>query len=88
MTRPLKEKTIPIKLDDFLCYFLLFVVGVSIIGLALLIIFPTDTTFFSLVGATCLVGIMLGSCLGAVFWTEKWDLNPVHAIGYCLRWKR
>lgn len=88
MTRDLKEKTIPITFDDFICYLLIFVVGISILGLALLLTIPTSDDVFSIGGALCLVGLMLGGIFGGIVWTDRWDLNPVHAIGYCLRWKR
>ena len=88
MTRPLKTKTIPVTFNDFICYFLMFIVGISFLGLGLLMTIPTSDMIFSMGGALCFVGILLGGIFGGIFWTDRWDLNPVHAIGYCLRWKR
>ena len=90
--RKLKEKTIPISKDDFICYSLMLVVGLSITWGVLMISQSIEITEKNkpeiiLISSFAFVGFILGSIIGSIWWTDKWDLNPVHAIGYCLRWK-
>lgn len=84
-----KEVTIPMTKDDFACYSLMVIVGLSILQMVLQAsgsIPMNDTNMF--LTAFAFVGVILGGIFGAIWWTDRWDLNPIHAIGYCLRWKK
>ncbi len=85
----LKEKTIPMTKDDFVCYGLMAIVGLGAIHITLIatgVLIWND--FHLTLSAFSFVSVVLGGIFGAIFWTDRWDLNPIHAIGYCLRWKR
>lgn len=80
MTRQYKEKTIPITKFRFSC---LGIVTIGVLGWITIFIpsLPNE------VRAVGFVGALLGTILSILFCSLEWDLNPIHAIGYCLKFK-
>ena len=90
MTRQLKEKTIPITLSQFAFLCLLSITLLSLYG------FISHYQYWNPNGiedegesifAFSLAGLLLGGIFTLILASINWDINPVHAIGYCLRWK-
>lgn len=81
MAKELKEKVIPITASRFVCYTLIIVSVVGWTGLILSTDLPVEQR-----GLFFTAGL-LGTIMGVCFCATEWDLNPIHAIGYCLRFK-
>jgi hypothetical protein len=77
----LKEKTIPITAYRFVCYFLIIISVVGWTG------FILGEELESEIRALFITAGLIGTIMGLCFATSEWDLNPIHAIGYCLRFK-
>lgn len=83
--KQLKERTIPITLSRFGCYCFLILTAISWFGVYYSTQINTDV--HEMLFGLYIVGGLMGTIFSIIFCSTEWDLNPVHAIGYCLRWK-
>jgi len=75
-----KEMTIPITKFRFGC---LCIVIIAVLGWITIFIssLPIEVRALGFVGA------LIGTILSIAFCSLEWDLNPIHKLGYCLRFK-
>ena len=85
----MKDVTIPLTREKFLAYLTFILTGISwvVITYYFMTGIPVENTNDRIPFAMAGAGILLGTIFSFIFAGFLYDLNPIHWIGYCLKFK-